>query len=363
MLRGIKNASSTWLGKGILAVVISFLVISFAIWGIGDIFRGFGRNAVAAIGDTEISIEQFRQYYTERLQQIGRQMGRPLTSDQARALGLDRQILGQMVAEITLDEQARKLRLGLADAAIAERITTDPAFQGLNGQFDRNRFEQIIRQAGYTEGRFVAEQRNVMLRRQIAQTVSGELGVPKTMLSAINQYQNERRDIEYLALGPAQAGDIPQPTPEQLASYFDERKVMFRAPEYRKVTLLPLAPAELERLAAIVTEHHLAAVSIRAPVIDLVSYDTLEEPPTDGMVLPSALEEFENSDPDDFDPDAECDVRFRGEQMAVDQHGYVSIDGYEKHSGDYCGSEEFRIKDVRVFLAANPQPLTSEAAR
>ncbi len=247
MLRGIQKATSTWLGKGVLAVVMGFLVISFAIWGIGDIFRGFGRNAVVDIGGTEISVEQFRQYYTDKLQQVSRQMGRSITPDQARAFGLDRQILGQLVAEMTLDEQARSLRLGIADADIAKRITDDPNFRGLNGQFDRSRFEQIIRQAGYTEARFVAEQRNVTLRRQIAVTVTGDLRAPRSMMEAVNQYQNERRDIEYVALGPAQAGDVPQPTPEQLGAYFEERKTFFRAPEYRKVTLLALAPAELAK--------------------------------------------------------------------------------------------------------------------
>lgn len=247
MLRGMHKASSTWLGKAVMAAVMSVLVISFAIWGIGDMFRGFGRNSVAKIGDTEISIEQFRQYYTERLQQLGRQMGRPVAPDQARALGLDRQILGQMVAETTLDEEARKLHLGLSDADIARRITDDPTFKGVNGQFDHNRFEQIIRNAGYTETRFVDEQRRVLLRRQIAQTVSGDLRVPPIAMRAINQFQNERRDIDYVALGAAQAGDVPAPTPEQLTSYFDERKVLFRAPEYRKLTLLTLSPADLAK--------------------------------------------------------------------------------------------------------------------
>src|SRR5499433_876929 len=146
MLRGLRKASSNWLGKAVMAGVVGFLVISFAIWGIGDIFRGFGRNAVATIGDTEISIEQFRQFYNERLQQLGRQLGRPITPDEARARGLDRQLLGQLIAETTLDEQARKLRLGISDEEIAQRIRSDPSFRGPTGQFDRTRFEQLIRQ-------------------------------------------------------------------------------------------------------------------------------------------------------------------------------------------------------------------------
>lgn len=247
MLRGLKNATSNWLGKSILAVVIGFLVISFAIWGIGDIFRGFGQNEVARIGDSEISVEAFRQYYNDRLQQLSRQLGRVITPEQARSLGLDRQILGQLVAETTLDENARDWRLGLTDAEIAEQITSDPNFKGMNGTFDRARFEQIIRQAGYSEARYVAEQRNVLLRRQIVQSVSGNVAVPEVALQAINQFRNEKRAIEYLTLGPTQAGDIPAPTPEQLQSYYDERKALFRAPEYRKFTLLTLSPSELAR--------------------------------------------------------------------------------------------------------------------
>jgi len=251
MLRGLHKASSTWLGKAVMAAVMGVIAISFAIWGIGDIFRGFGRNAVATIGGTEISIEQFRQFYNDRLQQLGRQAGRPITPDEARARGLDRQLLAQLVAETTIDEQAKQLRLGIDSAEIAKRITSDPSFRGANGQFDRQRFEQIIRQAGFSESRFIEEQRRSMLRRQLAQSVTGDLKVPATALAALNQYQNEKRQIDYVALEAAQAGDVPAPTPEVLNKYFDERKTLFRAPEYRNITLLSLAPSDLAKPDAV----------------------------------------------------------------------------------------------------------------
>ncbi len=247
MLRGLHKASSTWLGKWLMAGVMGLITVSFAIWGIGDIFRGFGLNSALKIGKTEISTEQFKQFYSDRLQQISRQTGRPISPDQARALGIDRQILSQLVAETTLDEQAKAMRLGISNDEIANRITNDPAFRGVNGKFDPTRFQEIIRQANYSETRFVEEQRRVILRRQIALSLSGDIRVPETAIEAINQFQNEKRAIEYLALGPAQAGDIPQPTLEVLGKYFEERKVVFRAPEYRKITLLSMSPAELAK--------------------------------------------------------------------------------------------------------------------
>jgi peptidyl-prolyl cis-trans isomerase D len=247
MLRGLRKASSNWLGKAVMAAVVGFLVISFAIWGIGDIFRGFGRSTVAKIGRTEITIEQFRNLYNDRLQQYSRRLGRPITPDQAKALGLDRLVIGQLISEIVLDERARALGLALSDAEVAKQITNDPAFRGPNGQFDRLRFEQTIRAAGYTEGRFVAEQRRQLLRRELAGTIGAGLSAPKALVEAANRYQNEQRSIEYVLLDRAQAGDIPQPAPDVLAKYFEERKILFRAPEYRKLVIVSLIPGEQAR--------------------------------------------------------------------------------------------------------------------
>jgi len=64
MLRGMRKASSNWLGKTIMATVMGILIVSFGIWGIADIFRGFGRSTVAKVGHTEITTDQFRQIYT-----------------------------------------------------------------------------------------------------------------------------------------------------------------------------------------------------------------------------------------------------------------------------------------------------------
>src|SRR5476649_1110135 len=146
MLRGMRKASSNWLGKSIMAVVMGVLIISFGIWGIADIFRGFGQSTLAKIGHIEISTEQFRQLYTDKLQKIGRQFGRPLTMEQARAFGIDRQVLQQTVAEAALDEEARRIGLGQSEAETMRMIYSDPNFKALNGNFDPARFQAAIRQ-------------------------------------------------------------------------------------------------------------------------------------------------------------------------------------------------------------------------
>lgn len=230
-----------------MAAVVGFLIIAFGIWGIADVFRGSGRQTVATVGNVEISADQFRQAYNDQLQQLQRQIGRPIPPEQARAFGLDRQVLQKLMTDAALNERARQLGLGIGDDEIVRHILQDPSFRGLNGQFDQTRFDQTLRAYGFTEPRYVAKLRGDAVRGQLADSFISSVTVPKTALEAFNRYQNEERNVDYVMLGPAVAGDIPEPGPEVLTKYFEDRKALFRAPEYRKVVLLALSPEAIAK--------------------------------------------------------------------------------------------------------------------
>lgn len=245
MLRGIHNATRNWLGRTVTGIILGLIAISFAVWGIGDVFKGFGQSTVATIGRTEISVAQFRQLFIERQQQLARQLGRTLSADQVRALGLPQQMLGQLLAEAALDEDARNLKLSISDATVVSFIHNDPSFRGVNGQFDTNRFHGLIRQAGFTEQRFIAEQRRTLLRRQILDSLTANLPVPETALRMQNHFLNEQRALQYVLIDAQQIGKIDAPAPDVLAKFFEERQAAFRAPEYRKIEFVLLTPAEI----------------------------------------------------------------------------------------------------------------------
>lgn len=285
MLRGIRKASSNWLGKTIMAIVMGVLIVSFAIWGIADIFKGGGQSALAKIGNTQISTEQFRQLYTERLQQIGQQFGRPLTMDQARAFGLDRQVLQQVISESVLDEDARRLGLGQSDAEVMRSIVADPRFRGTNGAFDSARFAMSIRQAGLTEQRYIGEQRRFGLRQQIAGSVAGGVEPPKVLVEALVKFRNEERTVDFIKLDAAQAGAIEPPSPEALAGYFEDHRLQFRAPEYRKISFAVATPDELAKWTDIPDDEARKAFEANLDRLSTPERRTLSQ-----IVFPSAEE-------------------------------------------------------------------------
>jgi peptidyl-prolyl cis-trans isomerase D len=243
MRQGLRKASPSWSGKAIIAAVAGVLIIGFGLWGAGEFYRrSWASTTVAKIGRIEISVDQVRYQYNGRLLQLNRQADRPITPNPAQALAIGQQVLSEMVAAVALDERVRQLGLGTSDSEVMKRITTDPAFRGPNGRFDRDVFLRSIREGGYNEQRFFLEQRQTSLRLQVIETISAELALPKVAADAILRYDNEERSINYVTLDSSKAGDIPAPAPEQLAAYFEQRKTAFRAPEYRKIQLMTASP-------------------------------------------------------------------------------------------------------------------------
>lgn len=242
MMDGIRKAGQSWLGKIVIGVLFSILIVSFAIWGIGDIVRQGGKQLVAEVGPTEITTLQFRDAWQQELQQVSRRIRRSLTAEEARAFGLDKVVLDRMMTEAALDTQVKKYGLGINDATIAQAIQNDPNFRGANGQFDRNAFAESVRNAGYTEQAFIAAQRNAYLRQQVTEAVAGAVSAPLPMREAIHRYQTEQRAIDFFILDAAQAGDIPAPTEDELKKFYELNKTAFRAPDFRAVNIVALTP-------------------------------------------------------------------------------------------------------------------------
>ncbi|WP_336814872.1 peptidylprolyl isomerase [Bosea sp. MMO-172] len=254
MMQGIRKAGQGLLGKIVIAIMFGFLIISFAIWGVGDIFRGYGRNEVAKVGKTEISLEQMRTTYQNEIQNLIRQQRRQISPEMARALGLDRQVLSRLLTEATLDQTAQGMRLAVSDETIRNLIFDDQVFRDASGQFSAARFNELLRTNGYTEQSYVALQRSTILRQQLSEMVVGGLAAPLALQEVGNRLRNEKRAITFARMPASAAGEIPAPTEDQLKSFFNDRKIAFRAPEFRTAAILAITAETLADPAKITDE-------------------------------------------------------------------------------------------------------------
>jgi peptidyl-prolyl cis-trans isomerase D len=251
MLDALRTATKGFVGRSLMTIVLGLIIVSFAIWGIGDIFRGVRSGDLAKVGNTQISVDAYRSAYQAELQRLQRMARRPITNEEARLLGIDDQILQRLIGNAALDQEARALGLGLADDEVTKQIAKDPMFRGASGKFDPKRLEAILRDNGLTQHGYLAEQRAQALRGEIVDALTHGLDVPKAMLAAIHRFQSERRTIDFIVVPTSAAGTVPAPTEEELKKFFEDRQELYGVPEYRSFVTVLVTPASLAKPDAV----------------------------------------------------------------------------------------------------------------
>ncbi|CEJ85282.1 PpiC-type peptidyl-prolyl cis-trans isomerase [Hyphomicrobium sp. GJ21] len=241
MLDAMRRGAQTPVAK----LLFGLLCVSFAIWGVADVFQGWGRGFVAKVGHTEISAEEFRRSYQNELDRISRQSNQRLSAEQGHAFGLDRQVLAQMIAGAAIEAHADQLGLAISDKTLAEGIQADPNFQ-TDGKFNKQGFEGLLQQIGMSEQGFLNLRRKDELRGAIVSALIKGQTVPKPLLEEIHAYNQEKRVLEWVKIDPA-AVTVAEPDEATLKKRYEDDKAKYMTPEYRKVQVLMLTPDDLKK--------------------------------------------------------------------------------------------------------------------
>ncbi|MCP4935922.1 MAG: hypothetical protein GY927_17355 [bacterium] len=254
MLNSLRKGAGTWIAK----IFIGLLVLSFAVWGIADIFTGYGNRVLAKVGEVEVSPQEYERVYQRQIRTVSNRIGRQITSEQARAFGLDRQVLNSLITNAAVSSHAQQLGLGISDAALRDNIFKSAAFKGGDGKFSRIQFDEVLRNNSMNENMYIAEQRIGTVREQLILSLSSDLFVPTSMKENMNRFANDTRTIEYFILPKTIIKKIEEPDEKTQTAFLASNKRTFTAPEYRKIGILTLSP-ELVKKSIKVTKDDITA--------------------------------------------------------------------------------------------------------
>jgi peptidyl-prolyl cis-trans isomerase D len=242
MLDALRRGSTGMVAKALFAI----LVISFAIWGIGPVFRNFGRGALAKVGPHEIRAEDFQRSLQNELRAISRQTGRHITPEQARAAGIDQRVLAQLMAWAAVETHADQLDLALSDKALINGLKDDPAFKDPNGNFSRIAFENVLQNMGLSERGFLALRRRDELREQVTGALINGVAIPDSLVDLVNSWRNEKRVAQFFVIDADKAVKVPEPDDAKLRETYEANKGEFTSPEFRKLGVLVLSVDDLK---------------------------------------------------------------------------------------------------------------------
>ncbi|MPY68477.1 MAG: hypothetical protein GEU92_00155 [Alphaproteobacteria bacterium] len=241
MMEQMRNKAA----KVVVWILSVFLIASFALWGIGDMFQGRSTaTAVAEVGDTEVSPTEVQEQFRRVVDNMRARLGNTFDSQQAVQFGLLDEVLDRIVNGRLVSLEAQRLGLGAGEAQIAATIRNAPQFRGPGNGFDANRYHAFLRQERMGEDTYVGIVRDEILRSQLTGAVVGGAAVPKSLVALLYRYRNEQRVADVVTVPLGDVSSIPDPDPATLAAFHKENAGLFTAPEYRKAVVLYLDPAE-----------------------------------------------------------------------------------------------------------------------
>lgn len=229
----------------IMSVLLGMLIISFALWGIGDMLRmGGSGNEVAHVGGvhvplygwlggTSVSVDEVRERFNRQLDQIQRQTGQRPDPAQAVRYGLNVRALEDVVQRAVIDQAMNDYGIVVSDDQVRLAIAQNPAFKGAGDKFDPMKYRNLLQQARISEASYVADIRRELASAELFGTIRTDGIGPKSLRDEIFKMESEKRVGETVYVPDSIITDVPKPTAEQLGTYFDANKARFQIPEFR----------------------------------------------------------------------------------------------------------------------------------
>ncbi|MBI4183828.1 MAG: peptidyl-prolyl cis-trans isomerase [Proteobacteria bacterium] len=244
MLDFLRRSASSW----VIKILFGLLILSFGIWGIGDIFRGPGSaDVVANVGDAKITVRDLGEAYRRDISQFERVFGDQLQKSEVLRRSILEQTLSRLISSYALEETARDLGLRVSKEILARTVHENPAFQDPQGRFERTRLENALFSSGLTEERYLRLLHDDLVRSQLADSIGAGARAPKALLDAFYRFRNERRSAETIVFKPALIAGGPDPTEAELKAFHEERANQFSSPEYRALSVARLSAKALAR--------------------------------------------------------------------------------------------------------------------
>lgn len=237
MLQAIRSKVGSWFVK----ILFAFLILSFAVWGINDVFSPPGPDStVITAGETEVTLRDVDRRFRSEIESLRQMIGEALDTNQAIEFGLLDGVIDQIVTEGLLLSFARENGLSPSDDLISAEVVRQPIFiDPVTGRFDRNRFLQVLAANGLTELGYVELLRRDIARGQLVEAFGAAVAPPEPAVDALFAHHGERRDMEGARIDSLFVAVDP-PTDSDLRAFYQANPDRFTAPERRSLTVASL---------------------------------------------------------------------------------------------------------------------------
>ncbi|GLX14717.1 peptidylprolyl isomerase [Pseudomonas straminea] len=225
MLQNIRDNSQGWIAK----TIIGLIVVLMALTGVDAIITGTGNSQnAAAVNGEKISLNELNQAVEMQRRQLLQQLGKDFDPAMLDERMLRDASLKGLIERSLLLQGAKDSKFAFSQAALDQVIVQTPEFQ-VEGRFNADRFDQVIRQLGYTRMQFRQMLEQEMLIGQLRAGLSGSGFVTDEEVAAFARLEKQTRDFATRTI-KADAGAV-KVSDDDVKAYYDAQQAQFMSPE------------------------------------------------------------------------------------------------------------------------------------
>ena len=224
------------------------LVVSFGVWGVGDMVRTSAHNpTIANVGSVTITANDFARSLHQETENLRRVMGDNYSPDLMKNMNLSHWVLQRLINNALLRQETQAIGLFPSDSDVVRRIRSNPEFQDNKGNFDKRIFEAKLQNSGMSEKSFVEQMRQDMAIGILIDSITAVIPVSDTAVRTLLESREEQRSVRLYTLNTSLVGAVPEPDELKVQSYYDAHAREFTAPEYRSVSYVSITAADIPK--------------------------------------------------------------------------------------------------------------------
>ncbi|HXF08805.1 MAG TPA: SurA N-terminal domain-containing protein [Candidatus Acidoferrales bacterium] len=221
--------------KGLLSfLLIGFIALTFALWGINSYFTGNARNSVAEIGARTISADEFNRFYQQQYRQLQSLYGDAFRPEMIDETQLKKKVLDAMVSDSVLRQHLVKQGMVISDAQLASAINQLPTFQE-SGRFSSDLYQEWLKSRGYSAAAFENELRASMLTDLARANLRDSSIVSPFDMRELIRLTNQKRDLALISISVNNLASQIEASDAELEAFFEEHLASFQEPEQIRV--------------------------------------------------------------------------------------------------------------------------------
>ena len=250
--------------KGWLKWSLALVVLTFVVFYIPDFLTpgtaAAPSEVLAEVDGEPITVGAFTRRYNAQVNAYRNAYGGQINDQLIKQLGIDRQILNQLVDEEAMVAESRKQGITVSDVEIRERILALPGFQE-NGKFvGEQRYRQILQfqNPPMTTADFEKSLRRALQIEKLRNALTGWMSVSDAEVAAEFRKRNEKVKLDVVPVTPEAFKTQVTASDAEIAAAFEKSKDRYRIGEKRKIKYA-LLNVDQVRQTVVVPEAEIAA--------------------------------------------------------------------------------------------------------